>query len=296
MDRFVNNAEEFASPGLKSLARHIGLSALARFGEVTGKTPAFLRRKRVQFLYLHHVFKDEEEGFRRILGRLSRDHTFISYSDAVDRIISGNIDRPYLVLSFDDGIKNCLRAARIMSEFNIKACFFICPEMIGEADYHKIKLFCQERLHKPPLEFLSWSEVEQLLKEGHEIGSHTMTHPNLSHVSVQEMHDEIGGSFELLTRRIGRIKHFSWPLGRFFHFNLRGAKMVFDLGYQSCASAERGCHISNHSKKTSELCIRRDHIMARWPIGHILYFMARNCQVFSEECNEWPRAWRENLI
>lgn len=285
---YTTQYKQVHSVSFRSWLRHVILSTLTTFNGVTGQIPSSLKRNRVQFLYLHHIFEDEEDSFRELLRILSRTHCFISYSEAVDRIWNGNIDGRYIAISFDDGLKNCLRAAQILNEFRVRACFFISPSIIGETNHQKIKEFCSQRLHMLPVEFLSWEDVETLLKEGHEIGSHTMTHQNLAHLSVKQIQTEITESFELLTKKIGDVKHFSWPYGRFFHFSPTAARIVFETGFKSCASAERGCHVAQSEKL--DLCIRRDHIIAKWPIDHILYFMARNSQKASIHNNLWPQA------
>jgi peptidoglycan/xylan/chitin deacetylase (PgdA/CDA1 family) len=290
--RYATQYQQVRSADLRSVLRHIALSTLDTSYRITGRMVSALNIDRVQFLYLHHVFGDEEDSFRSLLRTLSLEHRFISYSEAVDRILAGDIDGPYIAISFDDGLKNCLRAAQIMNEFGATACFFVCPSMVGETDHQKIKEFCSQKLNKPPMEFLSWDDVETLLEEGHEVGSHTMTHPNLAQLSVQQMQSEIAESFELLTKRIGNIKHFSWPFGRFFHFSPAAARTVFDTGFKSCASAERGCHVARSEKKV-DLCIRRDHTIARWPVNHVLYFMARNSRRASMRSNQWPPGWIE---
>ena len=170
-----------------------------------------------------------------------------------------------------------------MNEFGIKACFFLCVSMIGETDYYKIKEFCSTKLYRPPMKFLSWDDVEILLQTGHEIGSHTMSHPNIAQLSAGQMQAEIAESHDLLTQRIGSVNHFSWPLGRFSNFTPAAAKAVFEAGFQSCASAERGCQVVEPEKHGLEqLCIRRNNVMAKWPIDHVFYFMAKNSQVASK--------------
>jgi peptidoglycan/xylan/chitin deacetylase (PgdA/CDA1 family) len=243
---------------------------------------------------MHNVFKDEQDSFRRLLQVLSYGHHFISYSEAVERIWSGNIDGSYITFSFDDGLKTCLDAARIMNEFGAKACFFLCPSMIGETDYDKIKAFCSQRLYTLPIEFLSWNDVELLLEDGHEVGGHTVNHPNLARLSPVQAQTETAESFTLLSKQVGRIEHFAWPYGRFSHFGPTQAKLVFEAGFQSCASGERGCHVAPQEQK-SQLCLRRDHILAGWPLDHIYYFMARNSQVASAQTNEWPEGWFETV-
>ena len=278
----------------RRIARHTALTSLAALYKLTGRM-SFLKRNRIQFIYLHHIFEDEEAAFRQALRFLSRSHSLISYSEAVERLWRGEIDRPYVCFSFDDGLKNCLRAARILSEFGVSGCFFICPSIIGETDHRKLKEFCVRKLTLPATEMLTWDDVETLINNGHEIGSHTMSHPVLSRISQERAQHEISQSYESLTGRLGAIKHFAWPEGRFFHFNPAAARAVFDAGFQSCASAERGCHVTRTEPNPSSLCIRRDYLAARWPLSHSAYFLASNSQTASAKSNQWPEGWSERI-
>jgi peptidoglycan/xylan/chitin deacetylase (PgdA/CDA1 family) len=278
----------------RRVARHFTLSSLAGLYRLTGRLSS-LRRNRVQFVYLHHLFPEEEASFRKILRALSRTHTFLSHSQAVDRLREGRIDKPYLSFSFDDGLKNCLRAAAILEEFGTSGCFFVCPSIVGETDYLRLREICARSFSMPPTDVLDWDDVESLVRAGHEIGGHTMTHPVLSQVSRERLLSEIGETRERLTRRLGGVKHFAWPKGRFFHFSPEAAKAVFDAGFQTCASAERGCHITQPGPLRSGLCLRRDYISARWPWGHVAYFLATNGQTASPKNNQWPDGWFEQI-
>lgn len=239
---------------------------------------------------LHHVFDDEEAPFRALLTTLSKSHHFIGYSEAVERIQRGAIDRPYLCLSFDDGLKNGRRAAQIMSETGAKACFFVCPPM-AEAPYQEVARFCAERLAMPPTEMLSWNDMEQIVALGHEIGSHTLSHPDLSGIGADQIAEEVGRSREQIIRRLGRADHFAWPFGRFRDMSSRAASEVFRAGYASCASAERGCHTSPVPKERESLCLRREHCVAFRPQSHSLYFLARSAQRASGADDTWPADW-----
>jgi hypothetical protein len=109
---FVTRYEDLAHRSLRDVARGLALDALSARSRLT-TSRLVLDRPRVQFLVLHHVFEDEEAAFRDLLRDLSALYTFIGYSDAVGRIQSGDVDRPYLAVSFDDGFKNCLRGAAL---------------------------------------------------------------------------------------------------------------------------------------------------------------------------------------
>lgn len=283
-----------AENSMRRWGRHLALTSLASVYTLSGRM-SFLDRNRIQFIYLHHIFQDEEAGFRRVLQYLSRRHTLIGYSEAVERLWSGEIDRPYICISFDDGLKNCMRASRILDEFGVSGCFFICPSMVGETDHQKLKEFCVRKLTLPPTEMLTWDDVESLLKSGHEIGSHTMSHHVLSAITPEQVNDEVVWSYESLNRRLGSVKHFAWPEGLFSRFTANAAKTVFQSGYQSCASAERGCHVTSPTTDLNGLCIRRDYIAAKWPLNHIAYFLTANSELASAKCNQWPIEWSDQI-
>ncbi|HWB19667.1 MAG TPA: polysaccharide deacetylase family protein, partial [Phycisphaerales bacterium] len=216
---FAKTYSEIDRGGARSLVRNAALSALSTGMKLMGGMDKSLKKPRVQVLLLHHVFADEEAKFRDLLTALARRHTFISYSDAVRKIEAGTteaIDKPYVTFSFDDGIRNCVKAAEILEEFGATACFFVCPGIVEEHDEAKIDAFCRQRLELPKaVGFMSWNELEHLLTHGHEIGGHTVNHVRLSSVSATEAVAEIRESFEVITRRLGSASHFAWTYGRF---------------------------------------------------------------------------------
>jgi len=259
--------------------RHVAVSALAAAWSISRRTPIALGVPRVHFLYLHHLFRDEEAAFHALLRRLGESHTFISYSDAVARVKAGRVDRPYVTLSMDDGLKTCTRAAAIMNDVGARACFFLITSMVGTNDPVRIREFCAERLHKPPLEFLSWDDAEALLRQGHEIGSHTSTHANLAALGMDQLNEEVVDAADEIRRRLGAVEHFAWPYGRFTHMSRAAFRAVFDAGFVSCASAERGCHVGDQGPiDLRRLCLRREHLIGAWPLSHSLFFIARSSQ------------------
>jgi peptidoglycan/xylan/chitin deacetylase (PgdA/CDA1 family) len=275
---------------IRDISRKVVLDTLSFAFDITGTLTSLFKKPRVQFLYIHHVFEDEEALLEKLIVRLKEHHTFISYNEAVHRIWNGNVDKPYITISSDDGLKNNLRAAEILVRHGISACFFICPPMIGQNDFEKVKNFSMNRLHLPPVEFMNWNDVDKLLQLGHEIGGHSMTHTKLSNCNKDQLTDEIGSCYSEIVNRCGFVKHFAFPYGRYHHFSSAAKKIVFSTGYESCASAERGCHISpaGSSIVKESLFIRRDHILLTWPIEHILYFMARNVQKAAMQNNYSP--------
>jgi peptidoglycan-N-acetylglucosamine deacetylase len=81
------------------------------------------------------------------------------------------VDQPYIAMTFDDGpsAENTPRLLEMLKQRNIKATFFL----IG-----------QNVVSNPDL-------VRRILAEGHEIGNHSWTHPQLSKLSDDRVTAEI---------------------------------------------------------------------------------------------------------
>ena len=277
---------------IRGLARNLLIrSASAVYRQMDWIEPA-LARNRVQILLFHDVPAGSEVRLLRLVQKLARTHQFISYSEAVERIISGQIDAPMLSITFDDGLYNSLRAAQVLSSAGIRACFFVCPAGLDAAstrDEYARYEFCR-RLQIPPAGLLSWSGAESLLSLGHEIGGHSVNHWNLRLLSPSEAEVEIHRCAWALQKNLGTASHFAWPFGGFQHFTPVAARAVFANHFISCASGLRGCHIANGPMHPSEVCIRRDNLEIHWSIPHIEFFLARNA--LARDCRgSWPKNW-----
>ena len=274
----MNELRTIQPAGLRGHLRNMALDGLCKLAKPRDFQNA-LDAPRIQFVYIHHLFRDEEEKLDILLRELSRHYTFISYAEAVDRIVTNRIDKPYLSFSTDDGFKNNLKMAEILNRYAAKACIFICPSIIGERDFNVAERFCNQRLEFPPVEFLDWDDVGTLQKMGHEIGSHTMDHMRISEASQDSISDDMNRTHAVLVQRCGCANHFAFPFGRLSDFNELGRHACFSAGFESCASAERGCHVNSLTKPCKEdLIILRDHIVVDWKIEHILYFLSRNAR------------------
>ncbi len=273
---------------IRNRARNLALDLLS-FRNTFLDTEALLARPRVHFLFIHHIFKDEVATFEKVLDKLSEKHTFISHTEAVKRVVSGDIDKPYISWSSDDGFENNLKAAEILDRYNAKCCFFINPESIGKNNAAWITDFCGTKLKMPPVAFMNWEEVASLQKRGHEIGSHTLEHTNVSQMSLDAFEQDLILSKSILEERCGSIAHFAYPYGRFFDFNKGAFDLVFKTGYDSCSTAERGCHISDGTPiEKTDLLIRRDQVICAWKLEHIMYFISNSAKRAVLEMNYAP--------
>ena len=103
-----------------------------------------------------------------------------------------------VVFSFDDGgVSFYTKAAPILEKYGFKGVFFISTSYIGTPG------------------FLTETQIRDLAERGHEIGSHTHTHPqDISKLSREEMQMEWKQSYDKLISIFGdNIKTGSIPNG-----------------------------------------------------------------------------------
>jgi peptidoglycan/xylan/chitin deacetylase (PgdA/CDA1 family) len=289
MERDVHHAtvySDVARRSLRSTVRSLALTTLATVGNRFSIIQDRLRTHRVHFLYLHHIFRDEEANFERLIRWLtSSGHSFISYSKAVQHVSSGPIDKPYVSFSFDDGFDNSLRAGQVLNRHGISACYFLNTDTISKTHNMIRHTYLYGNRASLPLRYLNWSEVEELQKLGHEIGGHTHSHINMAQIDKRTLDEEVQKNKVVLEKRVGTIHHFAWPFGRYKYFSYSARESVFESNYLTCASAERGAHVTVAGHK--QFCIHRDNIVAAWPLAHIQYLLGRSVAKSGTHTNTW---------
>jgi peptidoglycan/xylan/chitin deacetylase (PgdA/CDA1 family) len=138
-------------------------------------------------------------------------------------------------ITFDDCYRNNLGAAAELARHGLPATFFVPAAIVGTQ--HR---FPWDGDHKP-LANLSWDDVRALAAMGFEIGSHTLTHPNLATLPLVDAQREIADSRKLIEDRLGRpVRWFAIPFGRPEHFRDELLPIVAEAGYQGCVSSHGG--------------------------------------------------------
>ena len=224
---------------------------------------------RTQFFHSHGLRLEDEKDFLEKITIIKDIFTFMSFYDAFKTVLT-DISKPIAALSFDDGKKSSTRIGEILSDQEISACFFVCPGLVGTDGY------------------MSWIDIKKLVELGHEIGGHTMNHPDLGKQKQSVIHDEIYDCRRELLERGIVANHFAWPFGRFENFNEYSRQIVFESGFISCASGVRGCHSVTHETGHDQLCLRRDQFEAHWPDSHMKYFIYRSAHRASITDNHFP--------
>jgi len=106
-----------------------------------------------------------------------------------------------IVITFDDGyLDNYQNAFPILKKYNFVATFFVIAQAIDD--------------FKPG--YMTWDQLEEMAIERMEIGSHSVTHPELKDKPRAFQASEIAGSKLMIESRIGTpVKSFSYPAGKY---------------------------------------------------------------------------------
>jgi peptidoglycan/xylan/chitin deacetylase (PgdA/CDA1 family) len=103
-----------------------------------------------------------------------------------------------VILNFDDNRKTqFIEAKPILDKYGFKATFYVvCKYLDNKKGY------------------MNWTQLETLYKEGHDIGSHTMNHDNLTDSSKKSLEYQIGKSKECLREHGINATSFAYPFDK----------------------------------------------------------------------------------
>ncbi|MEA3200558.1 MAG: hypothetical protein QOE90_1986 [Thermoplasmata archaeon] len=105
-----------------------------------------------------------------------------------------------LVLTFDAGYATDLDAAAILESHGYRGTFYIITDQLHVGPFYTA--------------FLSREDVANLSAAGHDIESHTASHPDLTTVSASELQSELADSRFTLEQITGKpVKHLAYPYG-----------------------------------------------------------------------------------
>lgn len=231
-----------------------------------------LDKPRTHFVYLHSLPNGEVENFRRLLTLLTSKMQFVSYSDAVDSASVGQPTSPQFCVSVDDAFVSNLTVAKVAEEFGGSVCFFVPTGLVGTSNRKDMQKFFRtnECIEDAAI---TWDDIGELHSHGHEIGSHTVTHPNLKEASKDQVLHELQSSKAELEKRLGSVDHFAWPFGKASTAPSDIAALAAESGYRSTASAIRGSHF-NAVELSSRYLLRHNYDPS-WPIPHMATLIAR---------------------
>ncbi len=130
---------------------------------------------------------------------------------------------------FDDGLNSQYNAASILDNAGFDGTFYVITQQKRENGYTG---------------YMTTGDLQNLYSRGHEIGSHTKNHVNLSQLSPTDQQVQIDGSRQdLLLWNVGPASSFSYPFG---DYNTTTTQIVKSAGYTNAVATISG-YISPNS-------------------------------------------------
>lgn len=167
--------------------------------------------------------------------QILKDNNFITITlaDLAKIPLHKRFEKKYIILTFDDGYQdNYTYAFPILKKFACKAVIFL----VSNTDHNEWDVTqTQEKVFK----LMTQAMLGELKESGLiEFGGHTLTHPRLSTLTDQQLHDEIVTD-KLKTEEKLNIKltSFAYPYG---DLDERVKKVVHETGYDFAVSTDSG--------------------------------------------------------
>ncbi len=143
-------------------------------------------------------------------------------------------NRQRVVLTFDDGSRTVLRhSLPVLARRKITAIQFLVADAIGGTNHWDVR-----SRGEASDALMDASDVRDWLSAGQEIGSHTLTHANLTAIPESQAKEEITSSKKKLEDLFGvAIQHFCYPYGK---WSRRVRDLVEGAGYMTAATLDFG--------------------------------------------------------
>jgi len=137
----------------------------------------------------------------------------------------GQNDAGNIAVTFDDGYESLPdKALPVLEELNIPVAVFIPTGCIGQANTWDYSYFYQ------PLKHLDTGRIKEIADRGVTVGSHGMTHTDLTALPERRLKLEMKQSRNILEDITGRkVLYVSYPFGR---FDDRVESAALEAGYE----------------------------------------------------------------
>jgi peptidoglycan/xylan/chitin deacetylase (PgdA/CDA1 family) len=118
-------------------------------------------------------------------------------------------------VTFDDAFRSVATAVPVLRRLGFPATVFACPGLAdGDCIFNIPELAPLLQAHKEDLTTMSWAELRDLVENGVEVGSHTLTHPHLTKLGDDELRRELVESRARLEDELGaRCRFLAYPFG-----------------------------------------------------------------------------------
>lgn len=139
-------------------------------------------------------------------------------------IKDGEFHRGLVTLTIDDGFQSAYDALPLLQKHEIQATFYITTSLLGTHGY------------------LDEQQIKVIHQNGHEIGSHCVTHSSLKGKTFENINKELKNSKALLEGITQTpVISFAPPFGQFDNLMMA----LIKINYQSCRTIHSGYNVKN---------------------------------------------------
>ncbi len=140
---------------------------------------------------------------------------------------------PVVGITMDDGyMDNYEIAVPILRRYGFSATIFVAPGLVGKSN--------EWMRHEDavPRRLMGWSELRELSDCGFEIGSHSLSHADMTTLSETDVRWEVEESKKMIEDKLGRpVVSIAYPFGR---YDDRVKEAVRRAGYRLACTTNSG--------------------------------------------------------
>lgn len=182
--------------------------------------------------HTHGIWVDANQFADQLQSLHARGFETITFRDYA-RFLRGQGQLPHrpIMLTFDDGYEdNCTIAFPLLQRFNYRAVIFAVTD-----NQRRMNFWDPD---EPTAKLLTSQQLKELDRSGIEIGSHTVTHANLTLVPPDEARRELQNSKDTLEQVLGsEVISFAYPYGA---IQATAKTLVEEAGYTFAVAADSG--------------------------------------------------------
>jgi peptidoglycan/xylan/chitin deacetylase (PgdA/CDA1 family) len=228
-------------------------------------------------LCYHAVPEGFHDRFQKQLALYSQLGFTLIEPAQLSAYYSGTLNEgPYLLVTFDDGLKNNRRAAEMVAQHNGKVMLFIVPAFTetrkeDQPRYYSeiIRPIVDENIEPHDEQYaLTWDELKVLTEHGHAVGAHSYTHEMSASVKdSQTLEKEVVISSEVLRDKL--------------HVEVTSFCSINQTSISVNAEADRlirqhyryhfTTYPGTNTPTSDRHCIYRRNVEAYWSMGEVFF-------------------------
>ena len=225
------------NPGIEYIARHPESRELVRYN---GRSRLLLA---MRILMYHEIVADQPHEIHAVsvdqftaqmywlhqAGYTTASFDFLSLSSMKSRAVS---TQKSIIITFDDGyLDNFTNALPVLDELNFRATLFITSGFLDSTSKWREGPFANTPM-------LNRQQVREMDQMGMQIGSHSLSHPDLTRLPLKILEWELHQSRDELEQVIGKpVDTFAYPYSR---YNKQTIEFLKVLRYQLACTYNPG--------------------------------------------------------